>query len=134
MLGYITEVNALVNPPTVAKHYTMGRKAYEMTLMMPDGKTSFGTDDGASGLLTMVNYRLISPYHCLLNLITDLFCYVTFYSLLPPPPTISPQEISSVLYLLKHQQPPSTRTLEVPSLLHGLKWDLLLLPMHKLEL
>jgi hypothetical protein len=33
------------------KHYTMGRKAWELSIVLPDRKTTYGTDDGASGVL-----------------------------------------------------------------------------------
>lgn len=49
--GFIPEVNAIATPKTAVKHYTMGRKAFELTYVMPDRKTAYSTDDGDYGLL-----------------------------------------------------------------------------------
>ena len=42
-----------MNAKTAVKHYTMGRKAHEMALVMPDRKTAYSTDDGAFGIVNM---------------------------------------------------------------------------------
>lgn len=51
--GYATEVSSVDGVKTVAsKKWAIGRRAWEMLLVMPDRKTAYGTDDGACGLLS----------------------------------------------------------------------------------
>ena len=47
--GYIVEVTApLSESPTPVKHYTLGRVAHENSVVMPDWKTVYTTDDGTN--------------------------------------------------------------------------------------
>jgi len=52
--GYIPEVTVKKDGSTsVAKHYTMGRGAWEMSKVMADGKTAYLGDDGAYTMMAM---------------------------------------------------------------------------------
>lgn len=44
--GYIVEITDPTGTPTPVKHFTMGRYSHENSVVMPDGKTAYLTDDG----------------------------------------------------------------------------------------
>ncbi|WP_127471436.1 PhoX family protein [Thiomicrorhabdus aquaedulcis] len=47
--GYMPEVTVNANgTPSVVKHYSMGRGTWEMSKVMPDGKTAYHGDDGSN--------------------------------------------------------------------------------------
>ncbi|HFU74334.1 MAG TPA: DUF839 domain-containing protein [Helicobacteraceae bacterium] len=47
--GYITEVEVKRNAKTeITKHYSMGKGTWEMSKIMPDGKTAYFGDDGSN--------------------------------------------------------------------------------------
>ncbi|MGI9499602.1 MAG: alkaline phosphatase PhoX [Geminicoccaceae bacterium] len=44
--GYIVEIKRPVDTPAPVKHFSMGRFSHENSVIMPDGKTAYLTDDG----------------------------------------------------------------------------------------
>lgn len=51
--GWTPEVKVLGGEAQYAKHYSMGRFSHELSYVMPDNKTVYGTDDGTNVVIFM---------------------------------------------------------------------------------